>query len=185
MPGACVCKASPDPASNAKPQHAGHTRSRHPAHAAYARAEQVPTNCPQKHRSRRPNMLVSVLCIRNEARATPVLGGWGSRPSHDHRVMNPKTALVTGLALCSRLGTCLTQRNDRDIKPPEQPRRGARYRLPVNPLAGAPRSSRRRATGARRSAGGPDWRSSASDTAQPRPRSMRRPRRSADLGSWR
>ena len=46
-------------------------------------------------------------------------------------------------------------------------------RGPVNRRAGAPRSGRRRATGGRRSAGGPGWRSCASGTAQPGPRSTR------------
>ena len=37
--GACPCNAPPTPASTPKPQRAGHSRSRHPAWAAYARAE--------------------------------------------------------------------------------------------------------------------------------------------------
>ena len=45
----------------------GPPRPRHPACAAYARFEQVPTNCPHKHRSRQRNMLDSGLCVRNKA----------------------------------------------------------------------------------------------------------------------
>jgi hypothetical protein len=63
------------------------------------------------------------------------------------------------------------------------PARGARG--PVNPPAGAPRNDRPRATGRRRSAGGPGWRSYASGTSRPAPRSMRPPLRSPGPGSWR
>ncbi len=44
-----------------------------------------------------------------EARKTPVLGGGGSGPVQDHRVQDPTKAMVTVLALCSRLGGCPTQ----------------------------------------------------------------------------
>ena len=52
-------------------------------------------------------MLVSGLCVRNEARKTPVLGGGGSGPSSDHRVTDPTKALVGASCLCSCIRTLL------------------------------------------------------------------------------
>jgi hypothetical protein len=69
---------------------------------------------------------------------------------------------------------------------PEKPRPGVRCpQPPVNRRAEVLQSDRHQRGGGRRSAGGPGWRSYASGTAQLARRSMRPPRRSPGLGTWR
>jgi hypothetical protein len=102
------------------------------------------------------------------------------------RATNPTLLLVTALALCSRLGGCPTQRTPRSVGLPRNPVPSVRCpQAPVIRRAAARQRSRHRRSGGRRSAGGPGWRSHASGTAQPTPRSMRPPRRSPGLGSGR
>ena len=71
-----------------------------------------------------------------------------------------------GVSVCSRMGACPAQRGDRESERPENLPRGARCPRGVTPPAGAPRSTRRRATAGRQSAGGPGWRSCASGTCR-------------------
>ena len=85
------------PPRSANPQRAGLRVPWRATSLPYAGVESVPTNSPHKRRSRRPNMLVSGLCIRKEARTITTNGGGGSGPAPDHQVQTRRSRWSRGL----------------------------------------------------------------------------------------
>ena len=63
-----------------------------------AGVEQEPTNSPHKRQAADPNMLVSGLCIRREARKAPVTWWRGFPVTSNLKTSAPPYVLVAGLA---------------------------------------------------------------------------------------